>query len=136
MVQEDYVTFDTAFWLKDKGFDGCCNSYYERFESAVTMYKGMEVEWSEGFVNHNRYQERYSRPTHQMAGEWLREKHNVHICVFPYTDEDRKKTFWTYRIMDMNGAVIFDNNELYPVEYSLHRIAYDAAIKHCLENYV
>ena len=53
MITEDYVSFETAKLLKEKGFDEECQQYYGDY--------------------------RYPCPTLQMAMKWLREVHNIAI---------------------------------------------------------
>ena len=83
MIEEAYVSFETAKLLKEKGFDVPCLSYYEYFRSNVTMYQGYVPELSDSCTNHNdrgNY-DIYSRPTQQMAMRWLREVHNLFLGV-------------------------------------------------------
>lgn len=56
-IQEDYVSFETAKLLKEKGFDEPC-MYYST-EEAVYIRK----------------------PTQALAIKWLRIKHNIHISI-------------------------------------------------------
>ncbi len=56
MVTEDYINFETAKLLKEKGFDEECQQYYGDYK--------------------------YPYPTLQMAMKWLREKHNLAIATY------------------------------------------------------
>ncbi len=78
-ITEDYVSFETAKLLKEKGFpqgtfrchyiiDG--NSHYKSFENRC------------GFGDYD-----IIAPTHQMAMKWLREVHNVFISIIYEKDE-------------------------------------------------
>ena len=80
MIREDYVSFEVAQLLKDKGFDELCYACYEYFESGVTLYKGWPFEYK-GEPVHNT-NERVKCPTLQMVMKWLREVHN--LCIEPY----------------------------------------------------
>lgn len=59
MITEDYVSYEVAKLLKEKGFD----------------YQGFDYIDFEGEVI------KQDRPTHQMAMKWLREVHKLHISV-------------------------------------------------------
>lgn len=73
MITEDYVSFETAKLLKEKGFDECTLlSYDKNGNNKDALRPFLE---SEGDVR---------RPTLQMAMKWLREKELV-ICVVPLT---------------------------------------------------
>lgn len=71
MITEDFVSFETAKLLKEKGFDGECFSAYN---GNGKLYKfDEEIDdntpcWSDA-------------PTLQMAMKWLREEHYLFIQV-------------------------------------------------------
>lgn len=68
-ITEDYVSFNTAKLLKEKGFDEYCGYY-----SSDGEY------WGYCTYNHNG-KDYISAPTLQMAMKWLREVHNMHIEI-------------------------------------------------------
>ena len=69
MIEESYVSFDTAFALKNAGFDEVCSSQYFGTGSVVyTQQKNSKL--SPGHV---------SRPTQAMAARWLLERHGIFI---------------------------------------------------------
>lgn len=57
MITEDYVSFEIAKLLKEKGFD----------ERVLTFYPPGDI----------------PRPTLQMAMKWLREVHDIDVSVVP-----------------------------------------------------
>ena len=75
MITEDYVSFEIAKLLKEKGFDEPCRTYYqdEKFVNDVcTQY----YQW-----NSKSPFEQISAPSIQMATKWLREVHHYYIQV-------------------------------------------------------
>lgn len=68
MITEDYVSFETAKLLKEKGFEGRMHTFYTE--------EGTEIESS--YVVPSNFFPIY-RPTLQMAMKWLREVHNIII---------------------------------------------------------
>ena len=88
MITENFVSFETAKLLKEKGFDVPCDSYYEWFESNVTLYKGHVPEFSKSNINHNQFGDRISRSSQSLALKWLREVYNLHITIKPYITEE------------------------------------------------
>ncbi len=70
MIQEDYVSYEVAKLLKEKGFDIECNTaYYNGSLIDYTMY---------GFCIDGEF---IFAPTHQMTMKWLREIYGLHIWV-------------------------------------------------------
>ena len=69
MITEDYVSFEIAKLLKEKGFDEYCGYY-----SSDGEYWGYRV------YNH-KGKDYISAPTLQMAMKWLREVHKIEIRV-------------------------------------------------------
>ena len=76
MITEDYVSFETAKLLKEKGFDSACKVWYSEYTSQFGGEKYTSIE----FDNHNKFNENYKficyAPTLQMVMKWLREVHN------------------------------------------------------------
>ena len=120
-ITEDYVSFETAKLLKDKGFDEYTFSDYS--EEGVIGFNEVETRIAKG----------YQRPTLQMAMKWLRKEHNLCIVPLPIvTDDDGEGgCLWKYTI-SMKLKVLFDSENL----YESPEIALDDAIKYCLENLI
>ena len=134
MVTEDYVSFETAKLLKEKGFDEPCLSYF--------WSEGIDTSYTEiPFTQNNMYEGQILRPTLQMAMKWLREVHK--LAVFPTT---------YYR--EMSGTVRHDygstivrlgtfeiigndkNIDDYTFEADTYEETADKAIRYCLENLI
>lgn len=72
MIEESFVTFDTAKQLKEIGFDVPVNrSYSEDRSSEYNIFPN----------NFNKLQDKFSRPTQALAARWLREIHHIDIVV-------------------------------------------------------
>lgn len=78
-ITEQYVSFETAKLLKDKGFDGDCFVAYNangNIESAMELYGEETIgngECGEGDI---------AAPTQALAMRWLREVKNIHINIY------------------------------------------------------
>ncbi len=73
MLTEDFVSFETAKLLKEKGFDWNTDKQFN-LDKIVGDYN---------ITDRSRYPERYlSAPTLQMAMKWLRAVHSLEI--YPY----------------------------------------------------
>lgn len=107
MVTEDYVSFETAKLLKDKGFDvDECEVHYDP-------------------LDHTQYE-----ITLQMATKWLREVHNLAIVVTPSMFWGKYNTC-IYEKGDIY-PIGFDGDSLCPS----YEQAAEVAIKYCLENLI
>ena len=95
MITEDYVSFETATLLKEKGFDEPCNKVYMYDGKCVCAPHFME---GESFVDNDdidavkRYDEpnwidyiqgeyAYLCPSISLAMKWLREVHHITIGI-------------------------------------------------------
>ena len=147
MITEDYVSFETAKLLKEKGFDAPTRDYYDSegiLESTAGYYP-------------NRSDNTYSAPTLQMATKWLQEALN--ILVIPNYEYECDDTPWCYKIfiLEENGkpqrvaikGVSYDkdNNSTEHIvgyrdyersyeDYSTKEEAIEEGIKYCLENLI
>lgn len=159
-ITEDYVSFETAKLLKEKGFKEMCDSLYglaymhngkyidedEEYE-LESEGRGSEIELVEGGMVYNLWhtnnkdsKHEYSRPTLQRAMKWLRKEHSLHIITLPYAPIDRPpyhpgEADIVYFAQIFKGVIPIDEvgrniTKLLPEE------ACDAAIKYCLENLV
>lgn len=73
-MKEQLVSLEVAKLLKDKGFDEYC-------EDAVNYISG-NLSKTRFRVNSELPNVYCSMPTQSIAAKWLREKHNLHICIF------------------------------------------------------
>ena len=70
MITEDYVSFEIAKLLKEKGFnEPCLKQYYNNGELS-----NVSIE-----AKYNTIDNQVSAPTLQMVMKWLRKVHNIHI---------------------------------------------------------
>lgn len=78
-MKEEFITFEQAKALKECKFDWECNHYY--FHSADgSIYRNMQLTGE--YRNYNNLSKAYSSaPTQAMAQKWLRDVHDLHICV-------------------------------------------------------
>lgn len=119
MIKEDYVSFETAKLLKEKGFDGECLAIYYpdgRLETFDLAFNYNIPGGISGVI---------SAPTLQMAMKWLREVHNIAI-------ETEWEHIWYVYIKSMTSKP--SEEDYYKCESSKYEEACEMAIKYCLEN--
>ena len=107
MITEDYVSFEVAKLLKEKGFDWCCGNSYLNEKGVILLPK----------------------PTLQMAMKWLREVHRVHIVIYPYGDYSCDN--YQFDVYKDNELVVSKDDG-----YVTYEQACEAAIRYCLENLI
>ena len=126
MITEDYVSFETAKLLKEKGFDEYCLKNYWNTDKELHDW-GWELSYHRN-SDGNRNTKDCAAPTLQMAMKWLREVHCLTIDIFHYRD-------WKVTIKTIPNDYLkadYSNDELKPSE--TYEQACEAAIKYCLEN--
>ena len=129
MITEDYVSFETAKLLKEKGFDEKCRALYTFWFDEVEGPKEDEAE------NWNIEPKYFSAPTLQMAMKWLREKRCI-IVVNPtwFTADGCKK--WSFSIWADDNLEVDGENPAKRTEYDSYEEACEVAIRYCLENLI
>lgn len=76
MIEENFVSFDTARMLKEAGFEVPCRSYYELEDGEIVRKDSI------GSSDYNAYEDTVcSRPTQALAARWLREVHGMYIEI-------------------------------------------------------
>lgn len=80
-ITEDYVFYETAVLLKEKGFDEIC-SYEWGVPDVDKGYVLQKWVIDNGQIkNSDLIDGAYTAPTQSLALKWLREVHRKHICV-------------------------------------------------------
>ena len=136
MITEDYVSFEIAKLLKEKGFDELCPTFYETDEPN----NGPKYSKKLGWFLHNSYDysDRHgkmiiSTPTLQMAMKWLREVH--HLVVEPYYYFALGE--WCVDIKHLEKRTELEEFEnIREKSYNTYEEACETAIKYCLENLI
>jgi len=135
MIVEDFVSFEVAKLLKEKGFDEYCLKNYWSSDKELHDWK-----WELSYKRNsdgNRNTKDCAAPTHQMAMKWLRENHNIHIVIEAYPHEDGC-FYWCYRIMEMvKIETLFGYfKKAQKSGFDSYEDAVEAALKYCLEEMI
>ena len=132
MIQEDYVSFETAKLLKEKGFDE--NTEHEIWYVIKQFSTGCH--WNSCTYKVGDITREYddacciSMPTLQMAMKWLRENHNIKVNVF-YNNSNYTIEYFEPNTQTGVGKFVFIGDG-----YPTYEQACEAAIKYCLENLI
>ena len=122
MITEDYVSFETAKLLKEKGFNEKCSRWYVANEPQEGIIE-------KGFGENQFY---INAPTLQMAMKWLREVHNCNIEIDTIGQKSLDTLSWRSVIYNIEH----DMECYYEDNFKSYEEACEAAIKYCLENLI
>lgn len=121
MITENYVSFEVAKLLKEKGFnEGCSNTY--------NIYNGFM-----SYSNYNIKSFDIWCPTLQMTMKWLRELFNIHISLTPTFTEDAP--YWYNASIYQVEAHRFRNKH-FREHFNTYEQACESAITYCLINWL
>ena len=122
MITEDYISFEVAKLLREKGFDESCYQKYD--DEGYLSFNHV------GYINAEKPTEDFSAlaPTHQMVMKWLRKKHIIIVISPEILNIETHCSDW--------GGEIWweDNDEEMPETYLTYEDACGAVLKHVLEN--
>ena len=139
MITEDYVSFETAKLLKEKGFDAECDYFYA--DGELVRARGGACNWNYGETLYTDYKNECSAPTLQMTMKWLREIKGLNIYARGvWKDVEVQYGDWEPAVVGYEWFVESLTDDTYlkmSVEQFLtYEEACEAAIKYCLENLV
>lgn len=147
-IKEDYVSFETAKLLKEKGFDEPCHCLWinpqnsSPYNSVTGDIDGNVIKTYED-IDPKVIHQWYLCPTLQMVMKWLRKVYNLCLFVIPATIDETFRTGyalypqcdsrweWCASKNDRSKATFgFDINKKYCDSYEE---ACEAVIKYCLK---
>lgn len=138
MITEDYVSFETAKLLKEKGFDELCPTFYETDEPD----NGPRYSNKLGWFLHNSYDysDRYgkmiiSAPTLQMAMKWLREEHNLVVNPVGHYVNGKLEA-WEVDIYFLDCGIDATMKAMEHIYGKTYESACENGIEYCLENLI
>lgn len=136
MVTEDYVSFETAKLLKEKGFDAETeHDMWYVVEKFSTGCHWNSCTYKVGDITREFDEKRcIAMPTLQMAMKWLRDVHKKVINV-DYIDFFEHGEVWSYSVLDRNTFHEFTEKSESFTEHSYEE-ACEEGIKYCLKNLI
>lgn len=124
MLAEDYVSFEIAKLLKEKGFDSPCMGRYS------VRSKEFHLDCTKMCNNGGLFE--YAAPSQVMAIKWLREK-GIECVVIPIWNTIGKQ-YRSYVLSDL-GDKYKDNYDSYSDNISYEE-AVESTLKYSLENLI
>lgn len=131
MITEDYVSFEIAKLLKEKGFDEKCSHYWQDEISEYSITKEIH-RWTDSVLANTEISasKRFSAPTLQMAMKWLRENFDIHCQI----DCPIAASNWVFGIRDLNKDEWITLRNM--GDYETYEKACEAGIRYVLENLI
>lgn len=128
MIEEQFVSFDTARMLKEAGFEANLKTMYVEEEKDEWAF------WDSGSKrsDYNYFDDTISCPTQALAARWLREKHRIVVDVTfipPSVDGDE----WQYFIGEMDDMVWEGDFESSDRKYSTYEEAFEAGLQEAIK---
>ena len=119
MIEEQFVSFETAKMLKEAGFDVPCTSQYT---------EGKYI-WNVDYPYHfNQDEFGYSRPTQALAARWLREVYNV--AIYSLYDDDMEQWFYVVDAFTKNPVI---NGFQSDSEYDDYESAFEDGLREAIK---
>lgn len=124
-IAEDYVSFETAKLLKEKGFDESCYQKYD--DEGYLSFNHV------GYINSDKPRDDFYAlaPTLQMAMKWLREVYNINIDIVSIWNQKRFE-YQVFVVTPENAKHCYVDDKL----YLGYEEACEEAIKYCLKNLI
>lgn len=132
MITEDYVSFEIAKLLKEKGFKGQYHMYYIEGGKYICDDLHDIKDYAKSIVQFDYlHRTKVPAPTLQMAMKWLREAHNRYIEICTDKAHNFKDIVFRPAIYDKELDCLWESDN-----FSTHEQAVEAAIKYCLEHLI
>lgn len=123
MIEESYVSFDTAKLLKEAGFDEVCSLFYLSNEGDRCLMHSRNSELDKGH---------YSCPTQALAERWLREVHRIVVDV-AYIPPHVGRDVWQYFVGGMDDMVWPGDYEPSDRKYETYEEAMEVGLQEALK---
>ena len=128
-MTEDYVSFETAKLLKEKGFD-------DEYTSAFYDNRGILyfIDLLSDLSRHPDNDADIAASTLYVAMKWLREKYSLEIYSYHNNPTIYNSKWWFEIIEYPNSVAEYESGK--DEEFDTYEQACEAAIKYCLENLI
>ena len=106
MIEEQFVSFDTARMLKDAGFDVPCRGVYVTDRTGYYEFREYDNKQTADDLCWNTedgFQYEYLAPTQALADKWLREMYNV--AIYSLYDDDMEQWFYVIDAFAKNPVI-------------------------------
>lgn len=106
MIEESYVSFDTARMLKEAGFNVPCRGVYITDRTGYYEFREYDNKQTADDLcrdTKDGFQYEYLAPTQALAARWLREVYN--IAIYSLYDDDMEQCFYVVVAFTKNPMI-------------------------------
>ena len=134
MIEEQFVSFDTARMLKEAGFDVPCRGIYRAYRIGTSVFHEYDRKSAKDDLCWNStdgFQYEYLAPTQALAAKWLREAHHINVyACFDYEKFDERKWFFT-----REHTMVNDDSAVYCsiTNYNSYEAALEAGLQEAIK---
>ena len=135
MIEESYVSFDTAKMLKEAGFNVPCRGVYVTDRTGYYEFREYDNKQTADDLCWNTedgFQYEYLAPTQALAARWLREKHRIVVDV-AFIPPSVNGDVWQYFIGEMDDMVREGDFESSDRKYSTYEEAFEAGLQETIK---
>jgi hypothetical protein len=125
-MNEDFVPFELAVKLKEKGFNYPCIGHYFNNQLYIAHYQN---------AFHSNNDESVDAPTISQVLKWLREKKNILVCVLP-TGWNHAKECSLYYYVVYDTSNYYWKREVYQQSFETYKETELAGIEYVLDNWI
>lgn len=131
MIEESYVSFETAKLLKVLGFEANLRTRYVEEEKGEWAFWDSDPKRSD----YNDFDDTIACPTQDLAARWLREEHDTFVKMDRVSRFDGKefRFYWSYSIISVSTACL---KSISGGRYDCYEEALEAGIAQVLERII
>ena len=131
MIEESFVSFDTAKLLKEAGFDVPCRGVYVTDRTGYYEFREYDNKQTTDDLCWNiedGFQYEYLAPTQALAEKWLREVYN--IAIYSLYDDDMEQWFYVVDAFTKNPVIdVFQSGS----EYDSYEEALESGLQEAIK---
>ena len=128
MIEESYVSFDTARMLKEAGFEANLKTRYVEEEKDEWAFWGSGTKRSD----YNYFDDTIACPTQALAARWLREVHRIVVDV-AYIPPHVGRDVWQYFVGGMDDMVWPGDYEPSDRKYETYEEAMEVGLQEAIK---
>ena len=132
-ITEDFVSFEIAKLLKEKGFDELCAWQYYTYWEDYKLKNYEHPILNENMLSNSQVidKDNVTAPTQQMAMKWLREEHNIAINIGWGEIFEDKFQWWCIILNYKDGSILRESEY-----YAMYEEACEETVKYCLKHLI
>ena len=135
MIEEQFVSFETAKLLKEAGFDVPCRGIYVTDRTGYYEFREYDSKQTKDDLCWNTddgFQYEYLAPTQALAARWLREVHRIVVDV-AYIPPHVGRDVWQYFVGGIDDMVWPGDYETSDRKYETYEEAMEVGLQEAIK---